>query len=74
MEDDNFNHLQNDPNNWKWGILYFNRQDPRILVPKRNPHMGMTLNFGNRKTGLYLILCGVAISLCFKIAELIQNQ
>jgi uncharacterized membrane protein len=30
---------------WKWGIIYFNPDDPRIIVPKRIPWMGWTMNF-----------------------------
>ena len=72
MDEGDFNRMQNDPDKWKWG-LYFNPADPRIIVPKRNPAMGLTLNFGNRRTGLYLFLCGLAISFCFKIISLIQR-
>ena len=74
MEENDFNRMQNDPNNWKWGLLYFNPDDPRILVPKRNQYLGLTLNFGNRRTGPYLLLCGLAISLVYKIMELIQRH
>jgi uncharacterized membrane protein len=74
MEENDFNRMQNDDNNWKWGLLYFNPDDPRILVPKRNQYLGLTLNFGNRRTGLYLLLCGLAISLVYKIMELIQRH
>lgn len=24
-----------DPNNWKWGCLYYNKEDQRLLPPKR---------------------------------------
>ena len=30
---------------WKWGIFYFNPEDPRTVVPKRIPSLGWTLNF-----------------------------
>jgi len=32
-------------NHWRLGVFYFNRQDRRLLVPKRHG-IGMTLNFG----------------------------
>jgi uncharacterized membrane protein len=35
----------NDPDNYKWGIFYFNPDDLRAVVPKRNRWMGWTLNF-----------------------------
>ncbi len=33
-------------NHWRLGVFYFNRQDRRLLVPKRHG-IGMTLNFGH---------------------------
>lgn len=44
-----------DPNNWVWGIFYYNPKDKRILPPKRNPNMGWTVNFANTKSVLFLI-------------------
>ena len=38
--------FHSDPANWKLGIFYFCRSDPRILVPKRIAGLGWTLNFG----------------------------
>ncbi len=38
--------IQSEANNWKWGVLYFNPNDPRIVVPKRIEWLGWTLNFG----------------------------
>lgn len=38
--------MAKNPSNWK-GPFYFNRRDPRVLVPKMNPSMGWTLNFGS---------------------------
>ncbi len=37
----------NNPSNWKWGIIYYNQNDKRIFVPKRNPQTGWTINAGN---------------------------
>jgi len=36
---------ENDPENYIWGIFYFNKDDLRGVVPKRNRWMGWTLNF-----------------------------
>jgi uncharacterized membrane protein len=38
--------MWNDPKNWK-GLIYFNRNDPRLWVPKIAPSFGWTLNFAN---------------------------
>lgn len=52
--------------NWK-GILYINRKDPRVLVPKLNPLLGTTLNFGNPYAylGIILIILIIAVSQFF---------
>jgi uncharacterized membrane protein len=39
--------MKNNPDNYKWGIFYYNTNDTRVIVPKRNAHMGWTLNFAN---------------------------
>jgi uncharacterized membrane protein len=48
-----------DPGNWK-GLLYFNRKDPRIMVPKPSPSMGWTLNFASPYTYV-TIICFILI-------------
>jgi uncharacterized membrane protein len=47
-----------DPLNWKWGIFYVNRNDSRLIVPKRIKSLGWTLNFAHLKVwiGVGLIL------------------
>ncbi len=47
---------------WK-GPVYANRKDPRFIVPKRNPSLGWTLNFGH-------IIIWVAFALILLIAIL----
>lgn len=48
------NTMNKNPNNWK-GIFYFNRKDYRLIVPKRDPSLGWTLNFASPYTYLFLI-------------------
>lgn len=45
----------NNPDNWKFGIFYYNPKDSRLHVPKRVPAMGWTINFGNRKAFVFLL-------------------
>ncbi|MEY4013014.1 MAG: hypothetical protein RIT22_2138 [Bacteroidota bacterium] len=33
-----------------WGCIYYNKEDQRILPPKRIPWMGWTINFANSKS------------------------
>ncbi len=63
FDDDRLERMRNDPENYKWGIFYFNSKDPRMLVPKRYRMMGWTLNFANPYS--YLILLGIAVFAIF---------
>ncbi|RLD42502.1 MAG: hypothetical protein DRI89_07145 [Bacteroidetes bacterium] len=58
------NSMTKNPNNWK-GIFYVNRKDPRIIVPKLNPLLGWTLNYGNK----YAVI-GMALIVLIIIASL----
>lgn len=40
---------------WIWGIFYYNKEDDRILPPKRVPWMGWTVNFANWKSIVALV-------------------
>jgi uncharacterized membrane protein len=45
------------------GVFYVNKNDPRVIVPKRNPGLGMTLNFGNPVT--YLVLLSIVLIIAY---------
>lgn len=49
------NEMWKDPNNWKLGIFYFNPKDKRMLVLKRNPYAGITINFANPFSGFFIL-------------------
>jgi uncharacterized membrane protein len=46
-DQDRYDRMRTDPDNYKWGIFYYNPSDPRIILPKRNMYLGWTLNFAN---------------------------
>jgi uncharacterized membrane protein len=46
--------MNTNPENYKWGFLYFDRSDYRVIVPKANKWMGWTFNFARPET--YLII------------------
>lgn len=56
-----------DPKNWIWGCFYFNKEDKRLLPPKRISWMGWTVNFANPKSILLLLItmlfCGIIVLL-----------
>jgi uncharacterized membrane protein len=46
-----------DHNDWKWGVFYYNKDDKRLLPPKRIAWMGWTINFANWKSiGFFLLI------------------
>ena len=53
---EDYDNWHNDPNNWVWGIFYYNKQDDRILVPKKAEWMGITINFANKNAKWACIL------------------
>lgn len=55
----NFDKDLDNPDNYRFTIFYYNPNDSRLIVPKRNKYMGWTLNFG--RTNTYLILIGIII-------------
>lgn len=46
--------MKTNPEYYKWGLFYFNREDPKVLVPKVNRLMGWTLNFARPES--YIII------------------
>lgn len=49
------NAMSKNPDNWK-GVFYFNRKDPRLIVPKRNPYLGWTFNFASGYVYLFMTI------------------
>lgn len=45
-----------DPNNWIWGLFYFNKDDKRLFVSKKIEWMGTTLNFANKNWIIHMVL------------------
>jgi len=52
--------MNNNPFNWK-GMFYVNPKDPRILVPKKIPSLGWTLNFGKPVSYVIIIIFVLAV-------------
>lgn len=49
------------PENWRAGLFYYNRNDSRFIVPKRNPALGWTINFAHKKAWIGFLLIIVLI-------------
>jgi uncharacterized membrane protein len=52
--------MSKDPGYWK-GPFYYNRKDPRLMVPKLHPSMGWTLNFASPMAYVAVAVLIVAI-------------
>src|SRR6266480_1949454 len=50
-----------DPNNWRDGIIYVCKDDPRLIVPKKPKWGGWTLNFAHASAWLALLICILSI-------------
>jgi uncharacterized membrane protein len=61
-----------DPNNWIWGLFYYNKKDDRIFPPKKIAWMGNTLNFANPKSVLFMI--GFILFFVFIVYSITKNQ
>ena len=51
--------MKTNPEYYKWGVFYFNREDSRVFVPKMVSRTGWTLNFARPET--YLIIAGIVL-------------
>ena len=50
---------------WKLGLFYYDPADPRILVPKRIPVLGWTINFANKVS--WAIAFGIVVLVVWAI-------
>jgi len=57
--------VQSEPDYWKWGVLYCNPNDPRIIVPKRIEWLGWTLNFAQPVS--IIIIGGILVLLALSL-------
>jgi len=60
--------MSRDPGNWK-GPFYFNRNDPRLMVPKLHPSLGWTLNFASPASYIAIAALIAVIIVCSLIAK-----
>jgi len=53
--------LWSEPGNWRAGIIYICKDDPRVIVPKRSKWGGWTLNFTHPAAWLVLLVSILSI-------------
>jgi len=49
------------PSPWRYAVFYVDKNDPRILAPKRT-NLGLTLNFGHGASWVVLGLFVLAVA------------
>jgi uncharacterized membrane protein len=55
--------MNDNSENYKWGFLFYDPEDPRVIVPKRLKYFGWSLNFANPWT--YVIIFGYILLMVF---------
>jgi len=55
--------MKTNQDNYKWGFLYFDPKDKRVILPKVNAALGWTFNFGSPIT--YIIIVAFILLLIF---------
>lgn len=63
ISDETKNEWNRDPNNWKFGFLYYNPSDNRLFPPKKIKEMGWTINFANPRSIFSVIILIASILL-----------
>jgi uncharacterized membrane protein len=58
------------PQNYKWGIFYYNPDDSRTVVPKREKSLGWTFNFAKARTYAFI---GIAVLIIVLINYIANN-
>jgi uncharacterized membrane protein len=53
------NNQTDNPENYRMGFIYFNKNDKRVIVPKQDRLRGYTFNFANPIT--YLLIIGIIV-------------
>ncbi|MTH16932.1 DUF5808 domain-containing protein [Flavobacterium sp. LC2016-01] len=52
----------NNPDNWIWGLFYYNPKDKRLFPPKRIKEFGYTTNFANPNSVFAIIILIVILT------------
>jgi len=52
--------MKTNPENYKWGFIYFDPKDSRVIVPKVTQWLGWTFNFARPETYI-IILAFIAV-------------
>ena len=77
MTENEINELWKNPKSWRAVLIYYCKDDPRVIVPKRLKFTGWTLNFANPwavPTLILMILCVLAPFVILRRLDLPRNS
>lgn len=63
------NEWENDPDNWIWGIFYYNPKDKRSYFPKRIKEFGWHANYADPNYVVIVLLLVAVIVVFIKYAR-----
>lgn len=63
MKPSKYDPLWENPDHWKWHLVYVCEKDPRVIVPKKPKWMGRTLNFAHPRSYLVLLVTVLLIAI-----------
>jgi uncharacterized membrane protein len=63
------NEWENDPNNWIWGMFYYNPKDKRLYFPKRIKEFEWHTNYVNPNAIIIVALLVAIILIFIKLAK-----
>ncbi|MDW8851501.1 hypothetical protein SD960_15455 [Flavobacterium sp. MMLR14_040] len=63
------NEWENDPDNWIWGMFYYNPKDKRSYFPKRIKEFGWHANYADPNYIVIVLLLVAVIVLFIKYAR-----
>ena len=64
-----YDQWHDDPENWVWGLFYYNTNDDRIWLPKRVKAFGYTVNFDHPMTGLLFVAAFAVLLFLSKLSN-----
>jgi len=63
------NKWENDPDNWIWGMFYYNPKDKRSYFPKRIKEFGWHANYADPNFIIIIALFVVLLFVCIKYSK-----
>lgn len=56
IDKEKYEEWYHDPANWRLGFFYYNKEDPRLFVPRRLIKFGRTINFANPNSIFFFVI------------------